>query len=88
MSLDTHNAEDGTAYTTDPVQASLANDAEFCDSYGAKARFGLGRTYLYQLLEQGLISGVSLRKRGARTGKRLWCVDSIRRYLHSQMGVN
>lgn len=85
----TTNAEGGPALTTAPVQASLANDAEFCDSPGAKARFGLGRTYLYQLLEQGLIQGVSLRKRGAQKGKRLWSVDSIRRYLHRQMeGTN
>ncbi len=83
--INTTNAEGGTAHTTAPVQASLANDAEFCDSPGAKARFGLGRTYLYQLLEQGLIEGVSLRKKGAQKGKRLWGVASIRRYLRSQM---
>jgi hypothetical protein len=83
--INTTNAEGGTAHTTAPVTASSAPDAEFCDSPGAKARFGLGRTYLYQLLEQGLIEGVSLRKKGAQKGKRLWGVDSIRRYLRSQM---
>lgn len=88
MSLDTHNAAGGTAHTTAPITASSAPDAEFCDSLGAKFRFGLGRTYLYQLLEQGLIEGVSLRKRGAVKGKRLWSVDSIRRYLAAQMEEN
>lgn len=84
--INTTNAEGGTAHTTAPVTASPANDAEFVDSPGAKARFGLGRSLLYQLHGEGLIEGVSLRRRGALKGKRLWGVDSIRRYLRSQMG--
>lgn len=68
-----------------PVKNQNGPDAEFCDSPGAMLRFGLGRTYLYQLLEQGLIEGVSLRKRGQTKGKRLWNVDSIRSYLNAQM---
>lgn len=85
MSPNTHNASGNHATTVAPVQASPAYDAEFCDSPGAKARFGLGRTYLYSLLEQGLIRGVSLRKRGQTKGKRLWNVESIRRFLNSRM---
>ena len=74
--------------TTAPVQASPANyDAEFCDSPGAFARFGLRRSLLYQLYAEGLIDGVSLRRRGAARGKRLWSCDSIRSYLRSQMKV-
>ena len=68
-----------------PVQASPANDAEFCDSPGAFLRFGLKRSLLYELQSRGLIKGVSLRKRGAVKGKRLWSCDSIRTYLASQM---
>jgi hypothetical protein len=71
--------------TTAPVQASPANDAEFCDSPGAFQRFGLRRSLLYDLYAQGLIKGVSLRRRGAARGKRLWSIDSIRSYLASQM---
>lgn len=67
------------------AKASHNQDPEFCDSPGAKFRFGLGRSYLYSLLAQGLIEGVSLRKRGQTKGKRLWKIDSIRRYLASQM---
>ena len=78
-------AAGGTAHTTATIQASSAIDAEFCDSLGAKFRFGLGRSYLYSLLEQGLIEGCSLRKRNQTKGKRLWKVDSIRRYLARQM---
>jgi hypothetical protein len=79
----TDNAEDGTAHTTAPAIASPAHDAEFCDSHGAKARFGLGRSYLYTLEAEGKIRGVSLRKKGQLRGKRLWDVASIRRFLTS-----
>jgi hypothetical protein len=40
---------------------------------------------LYELKARGLIKGVSLRKRGATKGNRLWSCDSIRSYLASQM---
>jgi hypothetical protein len=65
--------------------SDFATDSEFCDSPGAKSRFGLGRTYLYQLLQDGLIQGVSIRREGQTKGKRLWNVASIRRFLASQM---
>jgi hypothetical protein len=74
-----------TDKTTAPVIASPAFDAEFCDSSGAFARFGLRRSLLYELHHLGLIKGVSLRRRGAPRGKRLWSIDSIRSYLASQM---
>jgi hypothetical protein len=74
-----------TEETTAPVAASPANDAEFCDGPGAFYRFGLKRSMLYELSARGFIKGVSLRKRGATKGKRLWSCDSIRTYLSSQM---
>jgi hypothetical protein len=80
-----YKAEGGTAHTTAPVQASTANDAEWCDSPGAFYRYGLRRSLLYALHKEGVIDGVSLRRRGAARGKRLWSCDSIRRYLASQM---
>jgi hypothetical protein len=70
---------------TAPVTASPASDAEFCDSLGAFARFGVRRSLLYELHHLGLIKGVSLRRRGTARGKRLWSIDSIRAYLASQM---
>ena len=86
MSLDTKKlGEQITENTTAPVTASPANDAEFCDSPGAFSRFGLRRSLLYDLNGQGLIKGVSLRRRGAMRGKRLWSIQSIRDYLASQM---
>src|SRR5438093_6695441 len=79
-------AEGATAnHTTAPIAALSATDAEFCDSVGAYDRFGLKRSLLYELHAQGLIRGCSLRRRGLTRGKRLWCIDSIRSYLASQM---
>jgi hypothetical protein len=71
--------------TTATATASPAFDAEFCDSPGAFYRFGLKRSMLYALSARGVIRGVSIRKRGAAKGKRLWSCDSIRAYLASQM---
>jgi hypothetical protein len=85
MSKSSINAGGDTAKTIAPVQASPANDAEFCDSPGAFDRFALRRSLLYELEAEGLIKGVSLRRRGAVRGKRLWSVASIRSYLVSQM---
>jgi len=86
MSLDTKKiGRQETDKTTAPVTASPASDAEFCDSPGAFARFGLRRSLLYELHHLGLIKGVSLRRRGTARGKRLWSIDSIRDYLVSQM---
>jgi len=87
---DTNNAAGGTAHTTAPLseavaKASQQHEPEYADSPGAKALFGLGRSYLYRLHADGLIQGVSLRKRGQTKGKRLWNVDSIRRYLSAAM---
>lgn len=67
------------------AKASQHHEPEFVDSPGAKALYGLGRSYLYRLHADGLILGVSLRKRGQTKGKRLWNVDSIRRYLNAAM---
>jgi hypothetical protein len=76
--------------TTAPVPSVLipltpSHDVEWCDCGGAFIRFGIRRSLLYDLYGKGLIKGVSLRRRGATRGKRLWSIDSIRRYLASQM---
>jgi hypothetical protein len=75
--------------TTAPVQAApvpaAASDIEFVDSEGLEQRFSIGRSLAYELAGQGLIAGVSLRRRGQTRGKRLWNVDSVRRYLASLM---
>jgi hypothetical protein len=74
-----------TEKTTAPVTASPVSDAEFSDSPGVHRLFSLKRGHLYSLEQEGKIKGVSLRRRGASRGKKLWDVQSIRKYLASQM---
>jgi hypothetical protein len=71
-------------FTTAPVEASAATDAEFTDIRGAKARWGLGRSSLYNLIADGSIRSVCLRRRGQIKGKRLIDVASVRNFLASQ----
>jgi hypothetical protein len=80
-----NNAARGTAYTTTSVQASPANDPEFLDAAGLQARFGIKRSLAYALLGDGVICGVSLRRRNQTRGKRLFSVDSVRQYLNRQI---
>lgn len=56
---------------------------EFLDSKGLEQRFGIRRSFAYELIARGAIRSVSLRKRGSLRGKRLFVVDSVREYLNS-----
>ena len=58
---------------------------EFVDCKGLEAGWGIKRSLAYQLLADNKIKGVSLRRRGAIRGKRLFSVDSDRQFLASQM---
>jgi hypothetical protein len=60
-------------------------DPEFVDCKGLEAGFGIKRSLAYQLLNDGKIQGVSLRRRNRIRGKRLFSVDSVRAFLHAQM---
>ena len=80
-----NSIKNGNAETVAPIIASPTNDAEFVDAPGLQARFGIKRSLAYSLLADGAIKGVSLRRRGQSRGKRLFCVDSIRRFLQQQM---
>jgi hypothetical protein len=62
-------------------------DPEFVDCKGLEAGWGIKRSLAYQLLNDGKIKSVSLRRRGQSRGKRLFSVDSIRQFLHEQMEV-
>jgi hypothetical protein len=75
--------------TTAPLSEAAARasrpDPEFVDFRGLEAGWGIKRSLAYQLLTEGLIKGVSLRRRGQLRGKRLFDVASVRTYLRSQM---
>ena len=81
MSID----EAKSANAQSPGVPPSGNDAEFCDSPTAFARFGLKRATLYHLLELGKIRSASLRSGDQSKGKRLWHVESVRQYLYGQM---
>jgi hypothetical protein len=83
-----NNADGGTA-TTAPVRAIPASiavqDPEFLDARGVEGRFSIRRSLLYELHNGGHIKSVSLRRRGRSRGKRLFSVDSIRKFLRQQI---
>ncbi len=64
-----------------PTVADVSCDPEFVDAKGARSRFGLTKSYLYILKDEGLITSVSWRRRGATRGRRLFSCDSIREFL-------
>jgi hypothetical protein len=45
--------------------------------------FGIGRTKGYELMNEGVIKSISLRKRGQQHGTRLISYDSVASYLNS-----
>ena len=77
--------------TTVPLSEAAARvshvDPEFVDCRGLESGWGIKRSLAYQLLADGKIRGVSLRRRGRSRGKRLFSVDSIRAFLREQMEV-
>jgi hypothetical protein len=62
----------------------LAPDAEKCDAIQLQANFGIHRGHAYNLVREGLIKSVNIRRRGMERGKRLFDVESVREYLASQ----
>jgi hypothetical protein len=68
-------------HTTAPVEAATAFDPEFIDSRGMRGMFGISRTAAYDLIRDGLIKSVSLRRKGCARGRRLFDVASVRAYL-------
>ena len=74
-----------TATTTAQAQETANPNPEFVDSHGLYSMFGIKRSLAYQLLGDGRIKGVSLRRRGQLKGKRLFLVDSVRNYLTQTM---
>lgn len=69
-------------YTTSTLEASsVTSSPEFVDSRGLRQMFGISRTAAYDLIRDGLIKSVSLRRRGCARGRRLFDVASVREYF-------
>jgi hypothetical protein len=75
--------------TIEPVQPGwMAQIApEFLRTNDVRKIYGIPRGSLYGLAKLGKIKGCLLRIRGAKSGLRLWSVDSIRAYIAEQMEV-
>jgi hypothetical protein len=54
---------------------------EFVDCKGLERLFGIRRSLAYELVNRNSIRSVSIRRRGAVRGKRLFDVDSVREFL-------
>ena len=76
-----------TDKTIAPSRGASHLNPEFVDCKGLESGWGIKRSLAYQLLADGKIRGVSLRRRGRSRGKRLFSVDSIRAFLREQMDV-
>ena len=78
--------------TTVPLSEAAARasqiDPEWIDCKGLEWGFGIKRSLAYQLLAEGKIYGVSLRRRNQLRGKRLFSVDSVRRFLREQVELD
>lgn len=57
---------------------------EWADAKGIQRIFGLSRSTLYRLTEEGKIRSSSLRERGKLRGKRLFSCDSVAGLIESR----
>ena len=62
-------AERGTVYKTAPVTGSPDFDPEYADVHAVYYGWGLKKGLVYQLLKEGHIKGVSLRRGDGKSGK-------------------
>lgn len=74
--------------TNPPKSHNLTSQAlpEFADHKTVKILFGLSRSYLYLLANQGKIRSVNVRKQGSLKGRRLYDCGSIRQFIASFEG--
>jgi len=63
--------------------AEVISKPEFGDHRTCRALFNISRGGLYELVAEGSIRSVSVRKRGNTRGRLLFDLDSIRTYLNS-----
>ena len=68
-----------------PTDTTAAIKPEWLRVQQVPAIFGIGRSKLYELLAEGQIKSVSLRKRGQVSGTRLISYDSLAEYIESKV---
>ena len=69
-------------YITDD---SITFKPEFMNHHQATAVFGLSRSHLYKLCNEGKIKSVSLREENKIKGKRIFVAESIREFLNANI---
>jgi hypothetical protein len=76
-------AATASTHTTAPVQAGDTGNIlpEFGRVPDVQRLYGLKRGYLYNLIKEGKVRSVCLRKPGAKTGCRLIHLQSVRDFL-------
>ena len=74
-----------TTFAVATFRAAQQINPEFVDFVGLRELFGIKRSLAYELLRDGVILSVSLRRRGQVRDKRLFSVDSVRQFLSTQM---
>ncbi len=75
-SIPFHRVRMKTSTDTAPAEFGRFDDLD--------SKFGIRRSKAYQLLADGKIRSVCLKRNGARTGVRLIDLGSVRQYLQSQ----
>jgi hypothetical protein len=70
-----------TTTMTPEDSTSVAAHPEFCDGKQLYSLFGLTRTHAYQLVAEGKIRSVCIRRKGATRGRRLYDCGSVREFL-------
>jgi hypothetical protein len=66
-----------------PPKTAAPVRPEWGDAKAAKACFGICRSTLYRLADEGKIRSSSLRERGKLRGKKLYSMDSIAAFIES-----
>jgi hypothetical protein len=79
--------------TTDEIKAPSAEPqaaglAEFGRWQDVQRLFGIKRGTLYNMLAEGKVKSVSMRRKGNKHGCRLFHLASIRDYLHSLLEIH
>ena len=68
--------------------AQPRHSPEYVDASGLYEMFGIRRGTAYNLLWDGLIQSTVLKRPGKKSGRRLFNVASVRKYLNSQVGLH
>ena len=82
-SANTQDQKDGANSSIGGISNVAHVRPEWGDAKAVQSRFGICKSTLYRLTEDGKIRSSSLRERGKLRGKRLFSMDSVAAYIES-----